>query len=128
MALDQKRESLYAYIDESGQGTEGRFFVVGVLVVGDIRASLQKQLEVIEQQSGKGVAKWHKARPDSRKKYMEDISRLSELHNSLFYEIFSDKTKYINLIAYATAHAIVKKTKSPYRASIFMDGWDLPCI
>lgn len=71
MEYGKKRESLYAYIDESGQDTEGRFFVVGILVVGEVRASLQKQIETIEQQSGKDVAKWHKARPDSRKKYSE---------------------------------------------------------
>jgi len=118
-----KRSTLYAYIDESGQDTEGRFFVVGILVVGEVRVSLQQQLEMIEQQSGKGVAKWHKAKPISRKKYLEGISHLSELHDSLFYEVFYDSKKYLSLIAYATAHAILKKAKSPYRASIFMDGF-----
>ena len=121
--LGQKRETLYAYIDESGQDTEGRFFVVGVLVIGETRATIQKQLEEIEKISGKGNSKWHKAKSNSRKKYIEAVVRLSELHSSLFYEIFHDDKKYVQLIGYATAHAILKKAKPSYRVSIFVDGF-----
>lgn len=31
--MEQKRKNLYAYVDESGQDTEGLLFVVGVVVL-----------------------------------------------------------------------------------------------
>lgn len=125
--MDEKRrerETLYAYIDESGQDTKGTFFVVGIVVIGEIRAALLAELEAIERRSGKGVVKWHKSRPDARRRYMEEVSRLSLLRDSLFYEITGDGKNYFHRIATATAHAILKKVKTDaYRASIFVDGF-----
>lgn len=54
-------QKLYAYVDESGQDTKGALFVVGVVVLETERESILKELEQIEEKSGKRVRKWNKA-------------------------------------------------------------------
>jgi hypothetical protein len=44
---------LYAYVDESGQDTGGRLFVVGVVVTGTQRDAVFQQLEALEQRRAK---------------------------------------------------------------------------
>jgi hypothetical protein len=55
-------QKLYAYVDESGQDTAGRLFVVGVLLLADERDALLPRLEAIEIRSGKHNMKWQKTR------------------------------------------------------------------
>jgi hypothetical protein len=52
-------EKLFCYIDESGQDTEGAYFIVAV-VISDQQAiqGLGRTLEQIEQQTTKGRRKW----------------------------------------------------------------------
>lgn len=60
---------LYCYVDESGQDTEGRIFVVAVVVVSDKEALLQL-CEQFERESGKGKFKWGKAENTARLAYL----------------------------------------------------------
>jgi len=46
---------LYAYVDESGQDTQGEFFVVSVVVLDADHEAILQQLEAIETRSRKGV-------------------------------------------------------------------------
>ena len=46
-------QKLYAYVDESGQDTAGRLFVVSVLLLAEERDALLPRLEGIETRSGK---------------------------------------------------------------------------
>ena len=51
-------QKLYAYVDESGQDTEGRFFVVSVVLFGTDRDTVLARLEALEARTGKGRVKW----------------------------------------------------------------------
>jgi len=51
-------QKLYCYVDESGQDTEGRLFLVSVLLTSSEREGLRGRLREIEQTSGKGTRKW----------------------------------------------------------------------
>src|SRR5689334_8006427 len=42
-------QKLYAYVDESGQDTEGERFYVAVVVIDEVRDELERQLLILEQ-------------------------------------------------------------------------------
>ena len=120
----KRAQKLYAYVDESGQDTRGRMFVVGIVVLEQEREKIGQELERIEEQSGKRIKKWHKASHDHRIAYFEDITRSRVFHDTLFFEIFTESRKYIEMTSYATAKAILKKASGDnYTATIFIDGF-----
>ena len=115
MAKKSKKRKLYAYVDESGQDTKGLVFVVSVLILEEERESIKEALEKIELESGKKNAKWNKAHPEFRQGYIEAIIKLENLKGRLFFDIFSDTKKYIELTSFATAKAILKKSDDNYK-------------
>ena len=56
-----KKQKLYCYVDETGQDTEGRFFLVALVVTGAERDALAAEAERIEQATGKSLKKWRRA-------------------------------------------------------------------
>jgi hypothetical protein len=113
---------LYAYVDESGQDTSGRFFVASVLVREQERDSLGQQLELIEARSGKHRKKWQRARHAERVAYIQEVGRLIDLRRCLYYETFSGQTKYLALTSYTTAKATLRRVTGDYRVTVFVDG------
>ena len=120
-------QKLYAYVDESGQDTEGKFFVVGVVVLAKDRDQIEKELEHIQESSHKRIKKWHKAPRTHRISYFQQITRNPIFHHTLFFKTFSKNKKYIEMTSYATAKAILKTTSDhDYRATIYIDGFRQP--
>ncbi len=116
-------KKLYAYIDESGQDTNGALFVVGVVVLEDERDTVLKELERIEQKSGKKNIKWRKARHRLRETYMRYIAQSPVFKNTLFFEIFDENKEYLEMTSYATAKAIIKKADDrEYSVTVYVDG------
>ncbi len=113
---------LYAYVDESGQETEGRLFVVGVVVTGTERDTLLGQLEALETQSSKRKAKWQRSRPLYRQAYITGLTQIALLKGSLFHTRFTQGGAYTDLTAEATARAIQAKAQGTYRVTISVDG------
>jgi NAD(P)-dependent dehydrogenase (short-subunit alcohol dehydrogenase family) len=66
-------QKLYAYVDESGQDTEGRFFVVSVVLIGTDRDTVLARLEALEERSRKGRVKWRRARYAFRQAYIAGL-------------------------------------------------------
>lgn len=120
----EKSKKFSVYVDESGQDTKGSLFIVGILIIEEEKSRLSRDLESIEQQSGKKSLKWRKSRHISRKKYIEMLLDLSYLQEAIFFGEFHDSGEYIHLTSLATAKAILKKAKKDkYKASIFVDGF-----
>ena len=113
---------LYAYIDESGQDTAGRFFVVSVVLVGIERDTVMQQLEALELRTGKGRVKWRRSRYSFRQAYIEGLPALASLSGSIFVATFSRTQDYFDLTVEATARAIRAKAQGEYRVTVFMDG------
>jgi Protein of unknown function (DUF3800) len=113
---------LYAYVDESGQDTKGRLFVVSVLVVAEKHDEVGRELLAIEQLSGKGAIKWHRARRAYRQFYIEEIARLRSLKGAIFVQSFADTKEYSDLTAYTTARAILTHARDDYEVTVFVDG------
>ena len=123
--MNTKRQKLHAYIDESGQDTEGMFFVVGVVIISKEQEEIISTLHNIEKQSGKKNIKWRKSKPTFRRAYIEHIAATIQLCDFIFFELFTDSKKYIEMTSFATAHAIHEKTRGKkYHVNIFIDGFN----
>jgi len=110
-------------VDESGQDTEGSVFVVSVFIAKNEELILADALAQIEKKSGKRNVKWHKAKYSLRKNYIEEVARLSEMKNKLFFDVFYNSKEYIELTSLATAKVILRKAgKEEYSVSVFVDG------
>ena len=122
--MKKTKKKLYAYVDESGQDTKGLVFVVSVLILEKEREEISKELEKIENDSGKKNMKWNKSRHEFRKAYIEKLFKMEKIKGRIFFDIFSDTKKYIELTSYATAKAILKKSgNNEYKVTIFVDGF-----
>lgn len=116
-------QKLYCYVDESGQDTEGQFFVVGVVILEQNREKVLNGLEHIEIFSGKRNIKWHKSRQGQREKYLQNILQSSLFKDAIFFKTFTDDKHYLTMTSHATAKAILQKARGePYIASIYIDG------
>jgi len=122
--MKKTKKKLYAYVDESGQDTKGLIFIVSVLILEKEREEISKELEKIENDSGKKNMKWNKSRHEFRKAYIEKLFKMEKIKGRIFFDIFSDTKKYIELTSYATAKAILKKSgNNEYKVTIFVDGF-----
>lgn len=65
---------LYCYVDETGQDTLGRLYIVAVVVTDDRRPELEKILADIENRSHKHQRKWFKARDEVRQDYIAGLA------------------------------------------------------
>jgi hypothetical protein len=124
MKKEVEKKKLYAYIDESGQDTKGFVFVVSILVLGGEVDGICKELEKVEVESRKKNTKWNKSHHEFRKVYIESLLRIESLKGTIFFEMFSDTKKYIELTSFATAKAILKKSGGDeYKVTVFVDGF-----
>lgn len=114
-------QKLYAYVDESGQDTAGRLFVVSVLLLAEERDALLPRLEGIETRSGKQNTKWQKTRHSYRQAYMEALRQLPLVHQTLFFDVLRHGN-YMELTALTTARALQRKATTPYKVTVFVDG------
>lgn len=116
-------QKLYAYVDESGQETQGRIFVVAVIVVTSDQEALKTLCEAIEVATKKGKFKWGKAHNTARLAYLQRIFATPQFHRSLRYALFRNTRKYDD----ATLEAIARAVKwgqdgEPYTLSVYVDG------
>ena len=83
-------QKLYAYVDESGQDTLGELFLVSVVVTGEAREGVRKQLGTSERVRGKQAKTWGKARRTERAAYLQSVFQLSELRGCIYYAHYHD--------------------------------------
>jgi hypothetical protein len=89
-------ESIYCYVDESGQDTQGRLFIVAVVVsTAERRDEGEQRLLEAERNSQKGLAKWKKTRHPKKESYLQAIATIAELRGSIFYSTHLNTRDYI---------------------------------
>lgn len=114
-------QKLYCYIDETGQDTRGRLFVVAAVITAANREHVRELLQKIERVSGKGKKKWTKATRRQRHTYMDQVVQTAKLQGSLFYAYFSHTTNYLPCILSTPADALTKASAGqPYRATVLI--------
>ena len=118
-------QKLYCYVEESGQDTEGVYFIVVSVVLLQDSASvdkLEEALEGIERKTRKGKSKWRPTKFPVRTAYLSRILQIPQLEKSIFYMSFRERKDYPELTAIAVARAILEKVTEAYRAYIMVDG------
>ncbi len=117
-------QKLYAYVDEAGQHTEGRIFVVSLVVIDSTarRDQLVQTLETIEEASGKHKQKWRTSRHEYRFAYLTAILTNSIFKGILFYQLHFSTREYLSLTVQTTATAIQQVAQADYKATILVDG------
>lgn len=123
MILRAVKTKLYCYVDESGQETQGRLFIVAVVIVGVERETAREVLKQIEAESGKGHKKWTKATRQQRRNYLEALAKLKAWPGTIYCLDFERTTDYQAATIQAIAQAIrATVDESPYRATVLVDG------
>ncbi|MBI4600639.1 MAG: hypothetical protein HY721_01635 [Planctomycetes bacterium] len=84
----------FCYVDETGQDTQGRLFVVAVVVAQSDRAALIRQLEGLERQTGKGNVKWNHTKPAVRRAYIEAFLSAPAFKGTLNYAVYGNTRNY----------------------------------
>ena len=110
------------YVDESGQDTKGKLFVVAVVAVGSSDV-LRQCCEFFEESSGKRKVKWRSAQKEKRLAYLRAvISDASALGVTLFYSVSRRTTDYDSATIDGIAKAIRRLRNPGSRFYIYVDG------
>lgn len=118
-------QKLYCYVDETGQDTEGKLFLVSIIIPEkEDKDKIEKEHLKIEKESGKGLLKWKKTHPKIRERYLKRILEIKELQNSVFYASYQNRKDYIPLTESAITKAILQKAKGDYRTTIYIHGFN----
>lgn len=120
-------QKIYCYIDESGQDTEGAYFIVVVVILDQhLVNEIEKMLGKIEQETGKmkrnRPRKWTDTRLKENIAYLKRILQIPQLEGAIFYASFRDTKDYTALTSCTIAQAILARTIKDYKAYIMVDG------
>lgn len=115
-------QKLYCYVDESGQDTLGKFFIVSVIITEVEREVLEKELEELEKFSKKGRRKWMETRKEQKLAYLRGLLKISKLKGKLNYSTYTNTREYFSKTILTTARAISFYVGDEYKATIFVDG------
>lgn len=121
-----KTHKLYCYVDETGQDTKGRLYIVVAVLSVQSREELYDVLLAAEYESRKGKRKWHKNSTQKRDAYIDKALRAGlSLH--VYYQVFEGpELSYEMTTVFATANAINAYTQhegiSDYKATVVIDG------
>lgn len=119
---ESRNRKFYAYIDETGQDTNGDLFIVTVVMARDTREVMRRRLAQIERSSNKKARKWSKARQQQREAYIQQILQTDEFIGTIYFSQYRDSKAYVDLTILSTAKAILDHAEEPYQATIFVDG------
>jgi hypothetical protein len=117
-----KTRKVYCYVDETGQDTLGRFFIVSVVVSGENRHSLIEKLEQIERASGKGKVKWIHTRHRARLAYIKSVLTSPAFKNSLYFSLYCSSRSYMALTVLSTAKALLSAAPEHDVVTVYVDG------
>jgi hypothetical protein len=116
------KQNLHCYVDETGQDTLGRLFIVSVVITEAERDALAAELETIERVSGKGKVKWIHTRHAARIAYIEAVLSAAAFRNTLYFSAFSNTKSYMAMTVLSTAKAIALVARQPSQATVYVDG------
>ena len=120
--MSQPTEKIYAFVDESGQETQGALFLVSVVVTNQDYEQINELLMEIEEQSGKQLKKWSKARFRDRLAYIEAVIQQPLFRGLIFFSRHANSQAYFELTVETTARAIHHKNKEASPATVTVDG------
>ena len=120
--IEEGLQRVDLYVDESGQDTKGKLFVVAVVAVEN-SDEFRQYCESLEQSSGKRKVKWGKADKNKRLTYLRSILLHSSSHKfKLFYSVFRRTTDYDSATIDGIAKAIQRLRAPGSRVYVYVDG------
>jgi hypothetical protein len=111
----------HVYVDETGQDTKGKLFIVATVVLSEIDDTCTA-CEKIEALSGKAISKWGKTRPAIRLIYIREILKTTLLMGTLRFAVFSDSKDYDAMTVETIARALGKATIPKTKTRIYVDA------
>lgn len=124
MNTSQGKQKLYCYVDESGQDITSTFFIVAAVVIDKELDTLRTRLSHIETTARTGHRKWHKSRPDRRRRYLELVLENEIGKGETFYGTYRKPVPFFFPMLDVLERAITRKAKTPYTARVYIDGID----
>lgn len=115
-------QKLYCYVDETGQDTEGRLFLVSVIITEKEQQELRQKLEEIENKTKKRFSKWIKTKKAIKQKYLQKTIETNLFKDKIFFGQHTQTKAYTEVIILTTARAILKQAPKEYEAYIYVDG------
>lgn len=117
-------QKLYCYADETGQDAKGELFLVVVVISSKgNRDLIAEGLLTTEKGCQKGLSKWHSTSLQRKIAYLQEVLRVKELRESIYYASFQDTKDYLSLTASTIAQAVLRKTEGEnYQPIIVIDG------
>ena len=118
-------QKIYCYVDENGQDTKGKIFIVTIALFAQERDLLLNLCEEIERSSGKNIYKWHNTKYRLKVAYIKNILSKKQFAGVLHYSVFSNTKDYDNATISAIAKAVIyRKSHSltKYTTMVFIDG------
>lgn len=111
------------FIDETGQDTNGKLFILSIVLLSSKLDLIRSSLEKIEQESGKHLKKWQKTRSKERINYIQSILNHEALKGSLFFSYYQNAGKeYLPLTVYTVANLISSQVKVKSLIHITVDA------
>jgi hypothetical protein len=120
--MSQPTQKIYAFVDESGQETKGALFLVSVVVTNEDYEQINELLIEIEEQSGKRLKKWSKARFEYRLVYIEAVIGQPLFRGLILFSCHTNSQAYFDLTVETTARAIRHKNQAATPATVIVDG------
>lgn len=123
-----KMKRIDLLVDESGQDTRGKLFIVAIVIVAGGRSDEARRFyEALEKTSGKGKVKWASAKKERRLAYLHTaIQEADSLGVTFFYSVFYQTTDYDGATVEGIARAVHRLSRSASRVYIHVDGLTEP--
>lgn len=116
-------QKLYCYVDETGQDTKGKLFLVAIVLKSiEELEFLESKLAEIEKRTGKKQIKWKRTNRKIKIDFLEELLRIKELKGSIFYSIYENTKEYTSLTSFTVAKAVLAKGGSDYSVTVIIDG------
>ncbi|MFH0830654.1 MAG: DUF3800 domain-containing protein [Parcubacteria group bacterium] len=112
----------YAFVDESGQDTEGKFFAASVVIVSSNREQIENRLIQAELVSEKFPRKWSRSKHKVQSLFFKEVQKITSLQGTIFYKVALHKVAYTDFSATTTALAINSATSFSDQTSVYVDG------
>jgi len=121
-----KTEKIYCYVDETGQDTGGKLFIVVSIVVMAEKTAVEIFLDACETKSGRYKNKWQKSTRIKRRRYVDIALSPALLREKIFWRMYKKSKNYIELTAEMVADSINTYFKNhgivSGEANIIIDG------
>lgn len=117
---------LYCFVDETGQDTLGKLFIVTLFIVDIEKEEILTILEEAEILSGKTRRKWIKTRKAERVGYLDMVLANHKIRRKIYFSIFHNTKEYEDLMVLSIGKSINLYTTdldiTEYKATIVIDG------